>query len=108
MSEKTEKELTSRTIPGITWKQVVAFTVIIAAVIVLYVRLETLANKAYEQGVLNGELLKEIQGERKEERTFNDTRMSVMEQTLKTIEIRITILETQLDQIQDNQINRFK
>lgn len=103
-----EKELTSRSIPGITWKQVVAYTIAISMAVVLYVRIEMLANKAYEQSVQNGDLLKEIQLERKEERRFYDTRMNVMEQTLKTIEIRISILETQLNLVQDNEIKRLR
>lgn len=103
-----EKELTSRTIPGITWKQVVAYTIAISLGVVLYVRIETLSNKAVEQSIQNGELLKEIQTERKEERRFYDTRMTVMEQTIKTLEIRINILETQLNRIQDEQIKRLR
>lgn len=89
----TEKELTSRTIPGITWKQVVAFSISLATVIILYLRLESLAKSAYEQSLQNGRVLKEMQDERKELVRINDAKIVGIELQQREFEIRLQLLE---------------
>ena len=88
-----EKEITNRTIPGITWKQITAFTIAVAIIIGLYFRLESLAEKAYDQSVLNGEVLKDMQEERKELVRINDAKLRAIDIQLRELEIRIQLFE---------------
>lgn len=103
MAAKKQIPLTDRTIPGITWKQVVAFVVVIGTAVWIYFRLETIAKDSLRQSrdngiVLIGQgiLLKEMQAERKELIRINDARLNLIELQLAEQRIRITNLELKI------------
>jgi hypothetical protein len=88
-----EAELTNRTIPGITWKQVVAFVIGVVTVVILYLRLEALAQSAFELSKENNILLKEAIQERKETSKINDARLYQMELEHREFDFRLKQLE---------------
>jgi hypothetical protein len=89
--------LNERTIPGITWKQVVAFVIVIVTGVGVYFSVREMAKKAYEQSVENGRVLNEIQSDRKESERLNNIRLTNIELDQREAKIRLTNLETDLN-----------
>lgn len=93
---KVETPLIERTIPGITWKQIMALIVIVATVVTMYLRIDTIAVRGLDQSKQNGEVLMEIQKERKEVERVNDIRLNKIELELAETRIRLINLEKQI------------
>lgn len=88
-----EKDLTSRTIPGITWKQIVAYSVALAMFVTFYIDLKNAAGDAKKQGESNNELLKEFIQDAKQERKLDDARLQAIELQIRECKIRLDIME---------------
>lgn len=93
MVRNEEKEITSRTIPGITWKQVLAFTIGVATIIMIYLRLEALAQKAYDLSKENNELMKQLQMDKAAAAKMEDLRYNQMHLEHREFDLRLKQLE---------------
>lgn len=98
------QELDKKQIQGITFRQVIAYTVTVATVALVYGKLTSTMNET--QG-----LVKQLIEDRKEERRVNDIRLTSIEQTQKNIEINQRVMDINVKNIQsqlDAEYNTYK
>lgn len=85
---------------NLTLKQVVAYTIgiatIIVAIVTLYFNIVGKIENAAKVSDNNNEILKEIRADRKEEVRMNNIRLSEIESRQRTQDIRLTIMEVEL------------
>lgn len=88
-----DKELTSRTIPGITWKQVAAYTAMVTVGLSAYLNMMYKVDGGRDATKINNELLKELQLERKNDRVVDDARLKTIELQIQELKLRLTVME---------------
>lgn len=90
------QSIETKEIRGITIKQIATYSAFIISAALLYFgnKVETLRNR--EETIKNRELMQEFKNEWKEQQRFNDIRMKEHEQLQRLMDIRLTVVETQI------------
>lgn len=99
MDEKN-KPLTDRTIPGITWKQVVAYTAAIVTVLFFYFRIEAFAKEGLKQSIVNGDILKTVVADIKTMATERTELIRINNLKIQSIELDIRELRIRIDNLE--------
>lgn len=89
-------ELQNKEIRGLTLRQLIGLIIGVAAVVTMYFDTRSNINDSQRIGNDNRELLNQIIETHKEEKKFNDIKISSLEQGQRTTDIRLTIIETEL------------